>query len=57
MPLLRPERPAVEVERARASRPRKSSRVETMGRALRGILVRGMMATQMTMKIESQAGY
>lgn len=39
-----------------ASRPEKSSMVETMGRALRGIFVRGMMAMNMLIRIERERG-
>lgn len=51
-PRTEPDKPvrAELAARARGSRPRKSSRVLTMGRALRGTLVMGMMATQRTRK-------
>lgn len=39
------------------SRPVKTSTVETMGRALRGTFVRGIMAMNILMMIESIRGY
>ena len=45
------------MERVCASRPEKSSIVETMGRALRGTFVSGIIAMKMLMRMERARGY
>src|SRR5690242_13552457 len=59
MPRLMPDMPFSEefIDNERLSRPVSTSSVEMIGRALSGILVRGMMAIQMAMKADSGFGY
>src|SRR4051794_37564827 len=53
-PRVSPLMPSMDEDmaRERVSRPKRTSKVLTMGRALSGILVNGMMAMQMAMKTE-----